>query len=397
MPTKKTTTKPTADPQPFLDLLGEMNDAILERDDSNEGFVVALLSRQHVFELGKPGTGKSMQVKFIGAALDGAKYWEGLGHPFATPEEFAGAPTLDGMKAGKIRRNIENTLLDCDVGYLDEGFKTNPSALQFLLPIINEREYRENGTTHKLPLQTLLITSNEIPSDDEKELLAAFWDRLLLRFVAPRLRESSSRKKMLRAHAGRRQRGEKAPTPTVSFTREDLAEAQAAVAHVTITADVEDAMDELWSLLKAEGIEVSERQLCQSLDAVQAYAWLHGRDEATTADFAVLRNAYWSELSERETVARIVLDFANPFVRELQEAYDATLGAWEDVKVSGSTADKLEVYDKATSAIQAIHTKAKDLEEEKKDAIRPLFKRLKELASAIENEAYGKAKQVEDL
>lgn len=385
MTKKATKTTATANPAPFMELVDEMNHVILEREEPNLGCIVGLISGHNVFELGKPGTAKTQQVKFMAAAI-GGRFWEGLGHPFATPEEFLGPYALSGLKEDKYRRNTENTILDCDVAYLDEGFKTNPSTLQVFLPIINEREYRENGVATKIPLRILLVTSNELPTDDQKENLSAFWDRLVLRFVTGRLVEEDNVSTMIQNYATNAR-----PTPSVSISMEDVELAAAAAASLEVPLDVVEAIVEVRRNLKAQGIEPSDRKMCQVVDIIRAHAWLHGRDKVSTADLIFLKNVLWEEPSQIPIVTSVILDVANPILREVSELFDGVLQAWQNAQASGDTADKMDVHSKATEALDYVKSKAEDLPEDEKESIRPMYSKVKDIVEKIATELLGGA------
>ena len=58
----------------LLDLEGEINGRVFEREEAVRGFIVRLLSRSHVLFLGKKGAAKSMLLRLL---CDGIR-WEGV-------------------------------------------------------------------------------------------------------------------------------------------------------------------------------------------------------------------------------------------------------------------------------------------------------------------------------
>jgi len=336
----------------------ELADMMVERDEVINGLIIALLSKNHVFLVGPPGTAKSLIIRILAQSIEGAEYWERLFTRYTLPEEVFGPIKLSALKQDNFERKTDNTLITANFGFIDEIFKANSAILNSLLTAINERIFHNNGTPMKIPLETLLSASNELPEDRDE--LSALWDRFLVRFVIDYVQEDSSFLDIFNA--------EDADFDTsVRITFDELHQAQAQVKSVPVPPDIGEAVADIRKKLKAEGIIPSDRRYRVAKGLIQAHAWLQGRKEATTDDLTVLRWALWDEPQHRATVDRIVIEVSNPLGREADELYDAIMSAYKAVEDADETergikaSEALAKIKKASDKLGELKTKLEDL------------------------------------
>ena len=128
-----------------------MNKTFHEREPAIDAKLVALLAKEHIVLLGKPGTGTSALARAVAGAL-GAGYFEYLFTRFSTPEEFIGPLSMKALEKDEYRRKTAGYMPDALVTFLDEIFKANSASLNTLLPVLNERAIHNGGKLEHIPL-----------------------------------------------------------------------------------------------------------------------------------------------------------------------------------------------------------------------------------------------------
>ncbi len=288
----------------------EMCEYFKEREELVKLLILAVLSKQHVYILGPPGTAKSAMARAIASHFD-AKYFEWLVTRFTTPEELFGPIDLTALEKGEYKRIKANKLPEAEIAFVDEIFKANSAILNSLLSIINERIFHNGGMAVKVPLNTLIAASNELP-EDEKEL-AALYDRLLIRYFVEYIKNDGNFEDMLKRSNGY--------TPKTRIAKDELKVMQENVAKVDI-GPVLPTMVELRRNLRENGIVVSDRRFKQAMSVVKAHAFFHGRSAAATDDLRVLQHVMWDSPEQMRTVRKVIVDVVDPFARKVMEYRD---------------------------------------------------------------------------
>src|SRR5256886_1102361 len=164
---------------PNLVLAEEGCFSAFERHEELEVLILALLSRQHVLLVGTKGAAKSMMIRMLASAIEGAKCFERLMTRFTLPDELFGPVSISALKKDRFSRLTRGYLPEANFAFLDEIWKANSSILNSLLALINERLFYNDGEILQCPLETLMGASAELP---QEEALSALYDRFLLRY-----------------------------------------------------------------------------------------------------------------------------------------------------------------------------------------------------------------------
>ncbi len=307
----------------------ELSGLFFERKEEIRGLLVGLLSREHVLLLGPPGAAKSELAEELCSRIvwdggEGSGYFRWLLSRTSTPEEFFGPVSLRALEEDSYRRKTKGKLPEARVAFLDEVFECNSAVLNGLLSVLNERLFFNDGEPTTIPLEMVVAASNEPP--EEREELAALFDRFLLRYVVSYVRDDASFKAMLR-------RESEAPRERTSLSTQELLKAQEEARGVD-TSGVLSAVAALRQELFEAGVAASDRRYAKSLKLLKANAYLEGRKEVVDEDLLLLANVLWVEPGQIRDVRKRVMVLASP---ELSEAQDLL----EEAR---------EVFKKATSA-----------------------------------------------
>lgn len=288
----------------------ELGDEFIERDEEITGTLCAILSKQHLFMVGKPGTAKSMLIDAICERIDSAEYFQWLLTKFSTPEEVFGPISLKALENDKYTRITKDKLPEAHIGFLDEIFKANSAILNALLTLANERKYHNNGKPVIVPLQSLFGASNELPESEE---LGALYDRFLLRYVINYIADDGDFMQMLKTIPN-------ANPTTITLT--DLQLAQTEVQNIAVPDDMMELLINIRGKMRVEGIIASDRRYKQSISILKAHAWLEGRTAVAEDDMEMLSHILWSQPLEIKTVKRVILGSSNPLINKVMELLD---------------------------------------------------------------------------
>src|SRR5689334_15207216 len=351
----------------------ELKQMFLERGELIDGALAALLCSQHVLIIGPPGTAKSMLADELCRRIEGASYFQWLLTRFTTPEEIFGAVSLRALEQDDYRRVTSRKLPEAHIAFLDEIFKANSSILNAILTLINERLFHNGKEIVKVPLLSLFGASNELPEDDE---LLALYDRFLLRFVVNYIAEDYRFLRMLEA----------GPAPErTSLTLEELREMQSAARALPIPSHIYRAIADIRRELKRKNLEASDRRYRQSLNLLQAHAYLSGQQEIKESDLYFLEHVLWRDPQEHkevhETIRELLLGYEEEIkelLYESREVRDSALRPW------GTSEDRARALVEVHTKLKKILQRVDQIMDKAKQMGRPLDR-----AGAIKEEIEG--------
>jgi MoxR-like ATPase len=84
------------------------------------------------------------------------------------PDEIFGPNKLSALREDRFERNTKAMLPEAQIAFIDEIFKANSAVLNGMLPILNERAFKNGGKWHRVPLEMAVAASNEMPEDREE-------------------------------------------------------------------------------------------------------------------------------------------------------------------------------------------------------------------------------------
>ena len=297
-------------------LIDQLCATYVERSETIEPLVAAVIARRHAVLIGPPGTAKSSLIRDLAAGLGGLRFFSWLLTEFSVPEELFGPLDISALEQGQYRRLTAGKLPEAELAFIDEVFKAGPAILNTLLSVMQERLFYNDGQPTPVPLISLIGASNETPTGEQE--LEALWDRFTVRLQVGYIREPGNFIQMLTGTTG--------STPQV-LSCADLEAVQEAAARVSVPGAVLDMTVQLRQVLSDHGIVASDRRYKESLDLLRAVAFLDGRDEVIEDDLLILQHVLWHDPSQAQEVARLVFAVAEPLLVGIAEVEDEALAA----------------------------------------------------------------------
>jgi MoxR-like ATPase len=265
------------------------------RDEVIDLIALAVVSGEHLFLYGPPGTAKSALIRQFAAAVRG-RYFEYMLTRFSEPNEIFGPIDIARLREGTVVTVTTGMLPEAEFVFLDELFNANSAILNNLLTVLNERVYRRGAETHCLPLLSLFSASNHLPED---EALRALFDRFLLRCHVKNLKPEAM-PQLLRAGWAL----ETSPAPSAEVTAADLAALSGQLYQADLSGVLEPYTQAVFKV-RDLGIAFSDRRAVKVLKLLAASALLCGRRSPDASDLWVLRYV-WDREEQIEPLAALV-------------------------------------------------------------------------------------------
>ena len=263
-----------------------VNTGLIEREKEDKILSIALVAKEHVIFVGDKGTAKTLLAEQFFRWVDGKFYATTLGRTSDETPLF-GPMSIKEYREGRYGYEYKGTILDCDYGFINEGFDANDNLLRTLLDVLNERRFQRGTFVLKpIPLQMAVMTANYTRLN---EVTAAFVDRFLFKwFVTPVV----AKEKLI---------GWEAPKTGTRVTPEDLEKHREKTAKVTFSRELAKAIVEIGRKLK-----FSDRTITKSVNVVQATAHLSGRARASWKDLFALVAFHSMTAEDRKSAEGIV-------------------------------------------------------------------------------------------
>ncbi len=300
----------------FQEAARVLNSSFLDKQEIIRLLLVSVIAGEHMLLVGPPGTAKSAIVRMFTRLVDG-KYFEYLLTRFTEPNELFGPVDIKQFREGNYTRRTERMLVEAEIVFLDEIFKSNSAILNSLLTILNERRFTNGAEVRKVPLISMFGASNEVPNDEN---MAAVFDRFLIRVVSDNLDSYHFHNLVARGleNEVKQITGKDAAQKPV-FRAEDLHALHANFdRYLHFSEDFLAKYKGLIFQIRSEGITVSDRRVVKLLKLFAASALFDGRDRVTDGDFFILKHI-WNNFDQVELLEEIVNPVVDAYFRDRPE------------------------------------------------------------------------------
>lgn len=283
------------DQNPFKALKEEMDNLVIGHEDVKMSLLLGVISREHIYIEGPPGTAKTMLAEIISGAAQLNFFFYQL-HRDTRLSELVGdlAISKEVMGTSELikQRIVKGGILTAEICLLDDISRAPGESLNVLLRILNERKF---GEEH-IPLLTAIATSN--PTADEyynEPLDPANLDRFVLQIKAHGLsygKKWSEAKEVVKLYS---KRPFEYDVP-VRVSRNIFDEYYEKLGTVEIPSEVQEALvDFVETLIEEYGLNesnslISDRTFfVKSLKIMRSHAILNGRSHCTVEDLKALK------------------------------------------------------------------------------------------------------------
>lgn len=263
----------------FKELGKNVQRYVFGRDDEITALMICLLTKQHLLLEGKPGIAKSRFALLAFRMFSDAKVFEVIMSGQMTTDDVFGLTNPKLLREQGIHEyNVKGKLPDADFAYLDELFKAPGIVLDSTLNLIHERVFFNGNRKLKVPLKTIVATTNQVDTSGELE---AFLDRFLITRKTKPADSDDARLKILQMFQ------EADDTDAVVFddtlSLKELERLQLAIKKVKVPDEFISFMMRIREeYVRTSGVYISDRRLCWMLRSIQAAIFIEANGEYVT-------------------------------------------------------------------------------------------------------------------
>ena len=163
------------------DAIDFVNRRVINREEAVEQIFCALLTAEHALIQSRTGVGKSLMVDQIFRMFDGAQTFRVQASKEQQPDTYFGALDIDRLQKGELVHNTKGSLVESELGFIDEIFDANDYTLRALLSLLNERSLVLGVQQIASPLHTVVAATNYLRVT---EITEALLDRFAYQAVA---------------------------------------------------------------------------------------------------------------------------------------------------------------------------------------------------------------------
>lgn len=284
----------------------DLSSSLIERDEEVDMCLTALIAGEHVLFVGPPGLGKSLLADRLCDWMDfAADPFSIILSKFTEPDELFGPIGLQSYKEGTHERITTGMLPEASVAFVDECFNGSSAILNTLLPVMNERRFKNGHAFQSCPLELMIGATNQYPGGEGSKELGALFDRFMLRKTVRPIQTRVGLDRLLWGDINLKLRD--------TATESDIQSARAGASATGWEPDAREAFEEIVHECKRSGILPGDRRIRKCSQLMRAYAWLEGEDDVTTDQLGMLTNCLWVDPAEQpREVTSIVAKVAAP-------------------------------------------------------------------------------------
>lgn len=301
-------------PDVFDDIIDAVNAEVLGRTAEIRAIMLALIARQHVFTLSRPGEAKTMMQDRILLRISGARRFSAQLDAYSDDGALFGPWSIKELAENDVyRRSKESDAIQwSEVADIDEIARAGAATLDSMLRILNEGEYRDAGRWVKGNLSTMVSSANSLPwigagqDRDKAERLAALWDRIAFRLWMDPTTDLDVLRAILDLPTPD-------PAPPQVLAWDDVKAAQTAARALPVEPATRDALIGLVRDLNAKGIAIpSPRRLMVMETIAKANAWLCGASRVRVEHLEALTMVIPHDPEQQPVVDEVVFKLAAP-------------------------------------------------------------------------------------
>ncbi len=280
---------------PILKLKNEMDRLVVGHSDVKMALLLGIVSREHIYIEGPPGTAKTMLSEIISSAAQLNFFFYQL-HRDTRLSELIGDLVIskEQTEEGEIikQKIVKGGILKSEICLLDDISRAPGESLNVLLRILNERKF----FNEPIPLLTAIATSN--PTADEyynEPLDPANLDRFVLQVKSLGIsygKKWNDAKKIIELYS------DKPPSKEIpaAVSKKLFDEYYSRIGEMKIPVEVQEGLANFITILVEDyGLDesnslISDRTFfVKSLKIIRSHALISNRESCTMEDLKALK------------------------------------------------------------------------------------------------------------
>lgn len=278
---------------------------LYEREELVRLITLAILSKDHMFMYGPPGSAKSVVANALQLLTRDRPFFRYLMTDFTHYDAIFGKEVISTTGA-MPKRVLDKKLPTAHYGFLDEIFKANAEILNSFLTILNERQFDDdyNGTIN-VPLCTVFAASNEFP---RTSYLKALFERFPLRIPVPNIKDEGNRINIFNGEVKPMTENEIEiiSEDDIEFVQKNYRKIKLRVEDGKLLNTIIDTLHDLMNPETKDKLEtlyeISGRTMFKIGSMIRLCAYVNKRDTTNISDLLILRYMAWSNIFERASV-----------------------------------------------------------------------------------------------
>jgi MoxR-like ATPase len=226
---------------------------------------------------------------------------------------------------------------------------------------LNERTFNNGKAKVNTPIKSIIAATNTWP---DEESLQAFGDRFLFRPTVKKLQKPTSQSRLDKWALDLVKR----PEVECRLNLQDLENLQVEAQNMPVADDFLDKYTHVWSLLKEEGIEVSDRRRVQILKFMQAWALVQGDDKVYPDHLPQpLPHIVYKTDEDQDTIKEVLrqaIPSGDTLLKDAQKAYDNLVKTFVGIQKSlkESNVTSVESLNESMVQLKRTHERATQME-----------------------------------
>lgn len=151
---------------------------VINRSELVEQIFLALVVGEHVLIESRTGVAKTLLAEQVFAMFEGARIYKVQASKEQQPDTYFGGLDIEELKKGLIIHNTKGSLVESELGFIDEIFDANDYTLRALLSVLNERALVRGVQIVPAAIHTVIAATNYLRIS---EITEALLDRFLFK------------------------------------------------------------------------------------------------------------------------------------------------------------------------------------------------------------------------
>ncbi len=162
--------------------MSRISENVIGRDEIIKQAMYSIITGEHMLLLSRTGMAKSFLANYIFGTFEGARIFSSQASKDQTPDNYFGPYNIEEFRKGRIRHNIQGSIIEANLVFLDEFFDASDVVLRSLLSVLNERKFINGAEQIDVAVHSAIATANYMRMNEVTE---AVLDRFTYKSIIP--------------------------------------------------------------------------------------------------------------------------------------------------------------------------------------------------------------------